>query len=191
MKRIMTKLAVLALALSLLIVSGASAAILNTAWVTVPSSQWEEVFKLVITTVELNANPVFTVTEYPDYDPAYCFGHALTINDFMKLTYYDDGNDVFNTAVLEIDLSYPNLPSDQAWSAIYATIIASDNASTQDQWVQLMDAICPQFEDVLSGAQRINGAQAATLNGIGYMLDLNADANLARFLANATITVND
>ena len=191
MKHIGIKLLTLVLTLSMIFISGASASVMNTAWVTVPSSEWEETFLMVITALEMHENPVFAVTEYPEYDPDYRFAHELKINDFLKLTYYDNGDDVFNSAVLEIDLSYPEIPIEVAWGAIFAVLVSGDPDSTDDQWIELISAICPKFDEVLSGEERLSGAQAATLNGIGYMMELNDDARLARFFANASVTTNN
>lgn len=188
MKGTMLKLASLAMILSFLFAFPcASADMLNTDSVTVPSSQWEAGFLALLEQMELGDNPAFTVTEVPEYDPAFRFVHALDIRDFLSISYYDDGNDAFNSSVLTINLDGVGDSTEQVWSAIIAATIAGDPNATEDLVVELMDVVCPIFAEVLTGEQRLNGAQTATLNGIGYMMELDDSARTARYFTNVVL----
>lgn len=185
MKTILKKLVSLVLALAFLTAAScASATTLGSVPVDSSSAVWESIFLAVLAACEVTADPAFTVTEYPERESAYRFEHALGIGDSMQMSYYDDGNGTFNSAILTIDLSQAPIPAEQAYAAIFGALVACDLESTEDQWFELMEALCPMFDDVLSGVERFNGAQAAVLNDITYMMELNDDEKTARFYTN-------
>jgi len=134
----------------------------------------------------------FTVTENPDYDPAYRFIHTLDIGGFMELNYYDDGNDAFNSAILTIDLDYTSAHPEQMQQVLIAivTTIMSGDPESEEQLSELMEALCPQLEEVLLGEVRLNGAQIASLHGINYMMQLDDDERVARLFTHVTLEDN-
>lgn len=186
MKGIIRKLACFAMILALLVAAPCASA-QPAGTVMPPSSQWEASLLAILEQLELGDNLAFTVAEVAEYDPAFRFVHALDINDFLQLAYYDDGHDAFNSSVLTVNLDGVGESADQVWLAIVAATYAGDPNITEDSIVELMNALCPDFDEVLTGAQRLNGAQAATLNGIGYMMELNDEARTARYFTNATL----
>lgn len=191
MKTILKKLVALILALAFLAAAPcASAAAINDPAAST-SAMWESIFLVVLDACEVTADPAFTVTEYPEREPAYRFEHALGIGDSMRMRYYDDGNGTYHSSILTIDLKQVPIATEQAYAAIFGALVACDLESTEDQWYELMEALCPMFDDVLSGAERLNGAQAATLNGITYMMELNDDEKTARFYTNVWLENND
>jgi len=169
----------------------ASAATINTATIVMPSSEWEARFLGIVGEMKIaeHANPAFKATENRDRDPAFRFEHMLDLNKFIKVAYYDDGKGAFNSAVLTINLDGVRA-TDPVWLAIIAATIAGDPNATVDMVVELMNAICPALEDVLTGKERLKGTQAATLHGVGYVMELNEDGRFARFFTNAAITQN-
>lgn len=192
MKTVLQRLVSLVLALVFLAAAScASAAAVGSAPADSSSAMWESVFLAVLAACEITADPAFIVTEYPEREPAFRFEHALGIGDCMQMSYYDDGNGTYHSSILTIDLSQAPIPEEQAYAAIFGILIACDLESTQEQWFDLMEALCPMFDDVLSGAERLNGAQAATLNGITYMMELSDDAKNARFFTNVWLKNND
>ena len=196
MKTILEKLACLTLALSLLLIaSGAAASPIHSATITMPSSQWEATFKALLAYAEENGLPLadetyFAVAEYPALDGAVGYEHSLGLAGFMKVSYYDYGDDVFDTGVLTIHLDNGGAPVELALMALYFTILAGDTVTTEDEFNALMDAMCPIFGEVFSGEERVNGAQAATLRGAGYMIEVNDSERFIRLYTNVSLTQN-
>lgn len=193
MKNILRKLICLTLALSCLAaVSGAAAETINTATITMASADWEATFLLFLSLAEeggvkMTDDPTFTVAEYPDRDEAFRFEHAMDLAGFMRVAYYDDGNGAFHSAILTINLDHGGAAEEMAWLAMFFTVLAGDLATTQEEMAELMAAMCPLFSDVFSGQERINGAQAATLRGVGYAIEVNEDERIIRLFTNATL----
>ena len=196
MKDPLKKLACLTLALSLILAaSGAVAATVNTATITLSSSEWEANFQNLLAyaaenDLSLTDNTVFTVTEYPALDGAVGFEHWLDLSGFMKVSYYDYGDDVFNSAVLTISLDHGGAPEELALMAIYFTILAGDTDTTWEEFNALLEAMCPIFVEVFVGDERVNGAQFATLRGVGYGMEVNDGERFIRLYTNATLTQN-
>lgn len=196
MKNILKKLACLALALScLLAATGAAAAPINTVTITMPSAEWEAAFLKFLAIAEeggigMTDDPTFVVVEHPDRDAAFRYEHCLNIAGFMQVAYYDDGVGTFHSAILTINLDHGGAPEDTAWLAIYFTILAGDATTTQEELAELMEALCPIFSEVFSGEERVNGAQAATLRGVGYAMEINEEERFARLFTNATLEGN-
>jgi hypothetical protein len=197
MKNILKQLVCLALALScLLTASGAMAASVNTATINMPSSEWEENFLKLLAYAEDNDlkmtdNPVFSVTELPNLDGGTGFEHSLELAGFMKIAYYDYGDDMFNSAALTIDLDHGGASEEFAWMAGYFTVLAGDMDTSWEEFQSLMEALCPIFSEVFSGQERVNGGQAATLRGVGYGMEINDTERFIRLLTNAQLTRND
>ena len=191
MKSTLNKLVYLAL-IVILAASGASAATLNTATITMPSPEWETRFLMLVNELEIAdpANPAFTVIEHSDRNVVFRFEHVLDLNKFIKVMYFDNGKGVFNSAALTINLDGVRGSTEPVWLAVIAAVIAGDTDATVEQAMELMNAICPVFDDVLTGKERLNGGQAATLHGVGYMMELNDSERYARFFTNAQLTQN-
>jgi len=195
MKTPMNKLICLALSL-FLTASGAAAAALNSATITMPSSQWEENFqKLLAYAAEndfpLADNTVFTVAERPALDETIGFEHSLDIAGFMKVSYFDYGDDMFNSAILTINLDHGGAPVEMALMPLYFTILAGDMDTSQEEFYALLEALCPIFNEVFSGEERVNGAQTATLRGVGYGMEVNDGERFIRLYTNVSLTQND
>lgn len=94
----------------------------------------------------MTPDSAFAVTEFPERDPAFRFAHSLGIGDFMEMSYYDDGKGLFNSFILTIDISRTPVPQEEA----YVAILACDLESTEEQWFELLKALCPMFDAVLS-----------------------------------------
>lgn len=196
MKNILKKLICLTLALACLsAASGAVATTINTATITMPSADWEATFLLFLSIAEeggvkMTDAPAFTITEYPDRDEAFRFEHAMDLAGFMQVAYYDDGNGAFHSAILTINLDHGGALEEMAWLAMFFTVLTGDLATTQEEFAELLEAMCPSFSEVFSGKERINGAQAATLRGVGYAMEVNDDERVARLLTNVTLEQN-
>jgi len=171
------------------LVAPASASTVNTARVETPAWEWEAKCITMLWRMELVPAGVagFSVKEYPERDPAFRFEHVVEIGDYMTIMYFDDGAAAFNSAVLTVNLDKVTA-TEPVWRAINAVVMAGDPQATGDLVVELINAICPAFEDVLTGKERLNGAQGGTLHGIGYMMELNDTERFARFFANAELT---
>ena len=197
MKTTLKKLVCLSLALSfLLTASGAMAAAINSATITMPSSLWEENFQKLLAYAEENDfpladNTVFTVTERPALDGRVGFEHSLDFAGFMKVSYFDYGDDVFNTAYLTINLDHGGAPVEMALMPLYFTILAGDMDTTQEEFYALLEALCPIFNEVFTGEERVNGAQTATMRGVGYGLEINDAERFIRLYTNVTLEPND
>ena len=197
MKSTIQKRTCLALALLwLLAAHGGLAAALNTATITMPSSQWEENFqKFLVFAAEndlpLADNTVFTVAEFPALDGRMGYEHSLDMAGFMKVSYYDYGDDLFNSAILTINLDHGGAPVEMALMPLYFTILAGDMDTTQEEFYALLEALCPIFNEVFSGEQRVNGAQTATLRGVGYGMEVNDGERFVRLYTNVSLTQND
>jgi len=193
MKITSKKLTCLVLALSLLVT--ASGAIASEQLVT-SSALWESNFLALLAYAEENGlkltdNPVFTVTEYPDQEGDVGYEHSLELADFMKVAYYDYGDDVFKSAVLTINLDHGGAMEEFATMAIYFTVLSYDTSTTWEESQELLEVLCPIFSDVFSGNERVNGAQAATMRGVGYGMEINDTERFIRLFTNATLTEND
>ena len=197
MKTILEKLACLTLAVSLLLTaSGVMASPIHSATITMPSSQWEATFKALLAYAEENGLPLaedtdFAVAEYPALDGAVGYEHFLDLAGFMKVSYYDYGDDIFDTGVLTIHLDNGGAPVELALMALYFTILAGDTDTSQEEFGALMDAMCPIFGDVFSGEERVNGMQAATLRGVGYGMEISDDERFIRLYTNVSLTQNE
>lgn len=196
MKNILKKLICLTLALACLsAASDAAATTINTATITMPSADWEATFLLFLSLAEeggakMTDNPAFTTLEYPERDEAFRFEHAMDLAGFMQIAYYDDGNGAFHSAILTINLDHGGAQEEMARLAMYFTVLTGDLSTTQEEFAELMEALCPLFSDVFSGQERINGAQAATLRGVGYAMEVNEAERVARLLTNVTLEQN-
>jgi len=187
------KLACLVLALSLLVT--ASGAIASEKIIT-SSALWESNFLALLAYAEENGlkltdNPVFTISEYPDQEGSIGYEHSLELADFMKVAYYDYGDDVFNAAVLTIDLDHGGAMEEFATMAIYFTVLSGDAGTTWEESQELLNVLCPIFSDVFSGKERVNGAQAATMRGVGYGMEINETERYIRLYTNAVLTENE
>jgi len=197
MKSTIQKRTCLALALLwLLAAHGGLAAALNTATITMPSSQWEENFqKFLVFAAEndlpLADNTVFTVAEFPALDGRMGYEHSLDMAGFMKVSYYDYGDDLFNSAILTISLDHGGAPVEMALMPLYFTVLAGDTETTQEEFYALLEALCPIFNEVFSGEERVNGAQTATMRGVGYGMEVNDGERYMRLFTNATLTRNE
>ena len=192
MKNAMKKVIYLALVLTFLGASCACAARIDTAKVSVPAWEWEARFVTIAGKMKIvGANPSFTVTERADRAPTARFEHTLDLNNFIKLTYYDDGQSEFHSAILTIHLDGVRRDAKTAWLAVTAVTMAGDPQATDKLVVELINAICPAFDDVLTGKERLSGARGDTLHGIGYGMELNDDERFARFVTNVELTDND
>jgi hypothetical protein len=192
MKSDMKKMVYLALVLTFLGASRACAAPIDTAKISVPAWEWEARFVTIAGKMKIvGANPSFTFTELADRAPAARFEHKLDLNSFINVTYYDDGKDAFNSAILTINLDGVRRDTRTVWLAVTAVTMAGDPQATDKQVVELINAICPMFDDVLTGKERLSGARTRTLHGIGYRMELNDDERYARFVTNAELTQND
>ena len=193
MKNTLKKLACLVLTLSLLVT--ASGAMASEKIIT-SSALWESNFLALLAFAEekgliLTDNPVFTITEYPDQEGAIGYEHSLELADFMKVAYYDYGDDVFNSAILTINLDHGGAMEEYATMAIYFTVLSYDTSTTWEESQELLDALCPIFSDVFSGKERVNGAQAATMRGVGYGMEINETERYVRLYTNAVLTDNE
>lgn len=135
-------------------------------------------------------DPTFAVVEHPERDAAFRYEHSLDIAGFMRVAYYDDGADAFHSAILTINLDHGGAPEDMAWLAIYFTVLAGDPVTTQEELAELMEALCQIFSEVFSGVERVNGAQAATLRGVGYAMEISEEERVARLFTNAALEGN-
>lgn len=196
MKEKLQKLTCLALALlCLLNAPCAMAAAINTETITMSSSTWEAMYLMFIALAEgsdlkMTDGGAFNTVEYPDRDAAFRFEHAMDIADFMRVAYYDDGNDAFHSAILTINLDHGGAAEEMAWLAIYFTVLAGDTATTQEELAALMEALCPPFSKVFSGEERLQGAQAATLRGVGYAMEISDEERVIRLFTNVSLQDN-
>ena len=192
MKNTSKKLTCLALALLMLMTaSGAMAA----EKIITSSALWESNFLALLAYAEekglkLTDDPVFTITEYPDQDGSVGYEHSLELADFMKVAYYDYGDDVFNSAVLTINLDHGGAAEEYATMVIYFTVLSGDAGTTWEESQELLNVLCPIFSDVFSGKERVNGAQAATMRGVGYGMEINETERYARLFTNAKLSDN-
>lgn len=183
MKTAFAKLVSIALMLAFLAAPCVLAAAESTP-ATSSSELWESVFLAVLDACEMTPDSAFVVTDFPERDPAFRFAHSLGIGDFMEMSYYDDGKGLFNSSILTIDISRTPVPQEEAYAAIFGAILACDLESTEEQWFELLKALCPMFDAVLSGEEQFNGAQVVELRGINYMMELNDDEKIVRFFTN-------
>ena len=194
MKGTLKKFFYLALILALATASAprVSAATINTATIDIPSSQWEMIFLAVLETLEIDKpdKPVFTVKEYPTQSGLPGFEHRLDINKCLSVAYYDDGKDKFNSAVLTIKLDEVGGDTDPVWYAVIATTLAGQRTVKTEHVLELVNVICPPFNDVLLGKERLNGMQTGTLYGVGYGIELNDTERFIRFFTNVQLTKN-
>jgi len=182
--------------LCLLTASGGLAAALNPATITMPSSQWEENFQNLLVYAadndfSLTDNTVFSVAERPALDGTVGYEHSLDLAGFMKVSYFDYGDDLFNSAILTINLDHGGAPVEMALMPLYFTILAGDMDTTQEEFYALLEALCPIFNEVFSGEQRVNGAQTATMRGVGYGMEVNDGERFVRLYTNVSLTQND
>ena len=198
MKSSLQKLTCLTLALALfLTASGAMAASLNSATITMSSSDWEENFMMMVTFTEENYDfkmadsSAFSVAEFPALNGTVGFEHSLGIAGFMKVSYYDYGDDVFNSAILTISLDHEDALVEMAMLTIFYTILAGDLDTTEEEYEALVEAMCPIFNEVFSGQEHVNGSQAATLRGVGYAMEVNDDERFIRLYTNVSLTQNE
>jgi len=197
MKTNLQKLACLTLIFSLLLTaSGGMAASINSATITMPSSQWEKNFRMLLAYAADNDLPladsrVFTAAEFSALDGTVGLEHSLDLAGFMKVAYYDYGDDLFNSAVLTINLDHGGAPVEMALMSLYFTILAGDMETTQEEFYALLEALCPIFNEVFSGEERVNGAQTATMRGVGYGMEVNDGERFIRLFTNATLTKNE
>jgi hypothetical protein len=170
----------------------ALAATINTAKIELTSSQWEERFLAILASLEIadTDKPAFTVKEFPMLSGLPGFEHRLDINKCLSVAYYDDGNDNFNSAVLTIKLDEVGGAIDSVLYAVIATALAGEPKAKAEQVVELINVICPPFNDVLTGKERLNGAQTGTLYGVGYAIELNDTERFIRFFTNVELTRN-
>ena len=192
MKPIMKKLTCLAMA-TLLTLTAASALAVA---MDLSSAEWEERFQNLLEYAEENDLPLtddttFTVSEFITSDGTVGYEHWLDLGGFMKITYYDYGDDVFNSAILSISLDHGGVPYQMAQMAIYFTVLSGDTDTSWEESNALLDALCPIFVEVFEGDERVNGAQFATLRGVGYGMEINDDERIIRLYANVTFTSND
>ncbi|MCL1854712.1 MAG: hypothetical protein FWF86_03170 [Clostridia bacterium] len=181
----------LALALSMLLAaSGATAA-----QITMPSSLWEARFQALLAYAAESGLPLaeqtdFSVAEFSAPDGTIGYEHSLDLAGFMKVFYYDGGNDDFDVAILSIHLDHGGAPVELALMALYFTILAVDEKTTQEEFGELMEAMSPNFGEVFAGEEHVNGMQAATLRGVGFMMEINDDERYIKLYANVWITSN-
>ena len=197
MKTVLQKLACLTLALSLLLAaSGTATASLDSAAITLSASQWEANFQNLLEYAAENGLPLtdstaFSVAEFPAPDGRVGSEHSLVLADFMRVTYYDFGDDVFDSAMLTIRLDHDDRPVEMAQMAIFFTILAGDTDTTWEEFNALLEAMCPIFVEVFVGDERVNGMQAATLRGVGYGMEVNDGERFIRLYTNVSLTQND
>ena len=186
MKSIINKIIYFVLILMFLIALPSLAPAINNERINMPSSQWEERFIAIINEMKMidTDKPVFTISEHPGYG----FEHALDLSNFIRVAYYDKGDGAFDSAVLTIDLDGVGKLTEQVWYAIIATTFAGERRATTDQVIELVNAICPIFDQILAGKERVTGAQTATLHGVGYGLEFYEHGRFARFYTNANLT---
>ena len=179
--RKLTTLVSLALILSFLTVAACASA-------SPSSEEWEAIFLLVADALEMPVNAPFTVPENPEYEPAYRFVHTLDIGGFMELSYYDDGNGAFCNALLTIDLDYTSAHPEHIEHVVIAivTTVMSGDLESEEHLGELIEALCPQLEEVLLGEARLSGVEAASLNGITYAMELDNDARIMRLYTHMT-----
>ena len=193
MKTTMNKLTCLALALSLfLTASGAVAASPDSPAITLSASQWEANFQnLLVYAAEnglsLTDNTAFSAAEFPAPDGRVGSEHSLVLADFMRVTYYDFGDDVFDSAMLTIRLDHDGKPVEMAQMAMYFTILAGDTDTTWEEWNALMEEMCPTFEAVFAGEESVEGVRTATLRGIGYGVNVTDDGRFLRLYTNLSL----
>ena len=189
MKNTVKKLIGITMILTFLGASCACAAGADTAKISVPAWEWEARFMSIASKMGIipSALPSFTVIEHADRPPSVRFEHTLDLNNFIKLVYHDDGQDAFYTAILTIDLDGVKGDTRTAWNAVTAVTMAGDPQATDQQVAELVNALCPPFEDVLTGKERLNGSRGDTLHGIGYGMTLNNDERFARFVTNVDV----
>lgn len=113
--------------------------------------------------------------------------HSLDIAGFMRVAYYDYGGDVFNSAVDDQSRSRRHACRNSMHDVLFHRR-AGDTATTQEEFSELLEAMCPIFDEVLSGEERINGAQFATMRGIGCGMEINKDERNMRLYTNASLT---
>jgi len=193
MKNTSKKLACLVLVLSLLVT--ASGTMASVPLVT-SSALWESNFLALLAFAEekgltLTDNPVFTVSEFLDQEGTVGYEHSLVLADFMKVAYYDYGDDVFNSAVLTISLDHGGAAEEYATMAIYFTVLCHDTSATWEDSQDLLNVLCPIFSDVFSGEERVNGAQAATMHGVGYGMEISDTERFIRLYTNAIVSDNE
>ena len=196
MKIALQKLACLTLTLSLLLAAaGTATASLDSAAITLSASQWEANFQnLVEYAVEnglpLTDNTAFSVAEFPAPDGRAGSEHSLVLADFMRVTYYDFGDDVFDSAMLTIRLDHDDKPVEMAQMAIFFTILAGDTDTTWEECNALMEEMSPTFEAVFAGEESFDGVQTATLRGIVYGMNITDDGRFLRLYTNLSLTPN-
>ena len=192
MERSMNKLIYLALVLMLLAaVTCASADAANTATIEMSTSQWKANFlaKLGEFIKQDLSKATFDVTERPGFDTPFRFEHSCPVGDFASVLCFDDGKDAFNSGAITIKLDGVNESnSGLVWNIIFAAIMAGQPNVTVAQADELVNVICPAFDDVLAGKQRLNGVEGGTLYGVLYAMELNDKERYARFLINAKMT---
>ena len=197
MKIALQKLACLTLTLSLLLAAaGTATASLDSAAITLSASQWEARFQDLVehaaeNSLPLTDNTAFSVAEFPDPDGRVGSEHSLILADFMRLTYYDFGDDVFDSAMLTIRLDHDGKPVEMAQAAIFFTILAGDTDTTWEEFTVLMEEMCPAFEAVFAGEDTIDGVQTAVLRGVGYAMNVTDKGRFLRFYTNFALTQND
>ena len=133
----------------------------------------------------------FSVAEFPALDGTVGFEHSLGIAGFMKVSYYDYGDDMVNSAVLTINLDHDDALAEMAMLTIFYTILAGDLDTTEEEYEALVEAMCPIFYEVFSGQEHVNGSQAATLRGVGYAMEVNDDERFIRLYTNVSLTQNE
>ena len=198
MKTTLQKLTCLTLVLSLLLTaSNAMAASINSTTINMLSSEWEENFLMMVSLTEetygfkMADSSAFSVTEFPALDGTVGYEHSLGIAGFMKVSYYDYGDGLFNSAVLTINLDHDDALVEMAMLTIFYTILAGDLDTTEEEYEALVEAMCPIFNEVFSGQEHINGSQAATLRGVGYAMEANDNERFIKLYTNVSLTQND
>jgi hypothetical protein len=192
MKRTMMKLVYFALALTFLAAVPALAATPNTATIDMPSSQWETTFLTILASLEIEKpeNPAFTVKEFPTQSGLPGFEHTLAINKCLSVAYYDHEDKKFNSAILTIKLDEVGGVVDPAWLTVIATTLAGQPNVKAEQVVELVNTVCPPFNNVLLGKEAFNGSQTGTLYGVGYAIELNDKERFIRFYTNVQLSQN-
>ena len=191
MKTTLQKLACLLLALSLILAASGAMATQHA----ISSAQWETIFKGLLDYSEEKGLPLsehtdFTVSEFTAPNGETGYEHSLDLIDSMRVYYYDDGNDADGVFMLTIKLDQDDAAVEVARLALYFTVFGVDNETSLQEFNELMDAMCPIFDAVFAGEERVSGLQTASMRGIGYALEINDTERLMTLYANVSLTSN-
>ena len=189
MKTTRKKLACLTLALLMLLTaSGAMASQLA-----MSSARWETVFKGLLDYAAESGLPMaehtdFAVSPFTAPSGETGYEHSLDLVDSMRAYYYDDGNDADGVFMLTIKLDHADATVEVARLALYFTVLGVDTDTTLEEFNALLDAICPIFDAVFAGEERVSGLQTASMRGVGYALEINDTERFMTLYANVTLT---